>query len=186
MAVRIVRKRKPGPTLLRSEVVTVRLDPKLRYLAELAARKQRRTVSSFIEWAIERGLDSARLSSSDNDPTMWEEANALWDVDETDRFVKLALAHPDLLTHQQQVLWKLICENGYCWKGRYNHEDEWSWSPSPNGVLIERIRQHWENFNEAAAGNSDAKSKLPTWNKTRPSGTKKAGKFDDMEDDIPF
>src|SRR6516165_4850387 len=42
-----------GAKLVRSETVTVRLDPKLRYLGEIAARKQRRTVSSFIEWAIE-------------------------------------------------------------------------------------------------------------------------------------
>ena len=38
-----------GAKLSRSETVTVRLDPKLRYLAELGARSQRRTVSSFIE-----------------------------------------------------------------------------------------------------------------------------------------
>ena len=36
-----------GGKLARSETVTVRLDPKLRYLAELAARIQRRSVSSF-------------------------------------------------------------------------------------------------------------------------------------------
>jgi hypothetical protein len=37
-------KRKGGGKLSRSETVTVRLDPKLRYLAELAALKQRRTL----------------------------------------------------------------------------------------------------------------------------------------------
>ena len=35
-----------GGKLSRSETVTVRLDPKLRYLAELAARIHRRTLSS--------------------------------------------------------------------------------------------------------------------------------------------
>jgi hypothetical protein len=43
-----------GGKLSRSETVTVRLDPKLRYLAELAARLHRRTLSSYIEWAIKR------------------------------------------------------------------------------------------------------------------------------------
>ena len=41
-----------GGKLSRSETVTVRLDPKLRYLAELAARLHRRTLSSYVEWAI--------------------------------------------------------------------------------------------------------------------------------------
>ncbi len=37
--------------------LTVRLDPRLRYLADIAARKQRRTLASFIEWAIEQSLE---------------------------------------------------------------------------------------------------------------------------------
>ena len=45
------QKDRGGSKLNRTETVTIRLDPKLRYLTELAARKQRRTVSSFIEWA---------------------------------------------------------------------------------------------------------------------------------------
>jgi predicted HicB family RNase H-like nuclease len=43
----------------RSEVVTVRLEPKLKYLAELAARKQRRSLSSYVEWAIKQSLSQA-------------------------------------------------------------------------------------------------------------------------------
>jgi hypothetical protein len=45
----------------------VRLDPKLRYLAELAARKQRRTVSSFIEWTIEEALKNIYLHDYEGD-----------------------------------------------------------------------------------------------------------------------
>ena len=50
------RRKRDGGTPKRSEVVTVRLDPKLKYLAELAARKHRRPLSSFIEWAVEQSL----------------------------------------------------------------------------------------------------------------------------------
>src|SRR5688572_20503606 len=53
--------RKGGAKLNRSETVTVRLDPKLNYLCELAARAQRRTKSSFIEWAIADSLGSVSL-----------------------------------------------------------------------------------------------------------------------------
>ena len=50
----------------KSEVVTVRLDPKLKYLAELAARKHRRPLSSYIEWAVEQSLSRVWLDEPFN------------------------------------------------------------------------------------------------------------------------
>src|SRR5438309_11403225 len=93
----------------RSETVTVRLDPKLRYLTELAARKQRRTASSFIEWAIEQALSQVELDDKTHD-TVTSEAGLLWDTDEAERLVKLGLCYPALLTYDEQLLWKLIRE----------------------------------------------------------------------------
>jgi hypothetical protein len=179
---------KVGGALSRSEVVTVRLDPKLRYLAELAARKQRRTVSSLIEWAVENGLDSVRLSTADDGPTIWKEADSLWDVDEADRFVKLALRYPELLTHEEQILWKLIRDFGFVWRGTYNRDDEWQWTPDERSVLIERIRTHWDTFKAISGGDAEAKTKLPTWPSKRPANQKpsKKGGFDEMDEDIPF
>lgn len=187
MAVKILRSR-PGGSLSRSEIVTVRLDPKLRYFAELAARKQRRTLSSFIEWAVERGLDSIHIT--DGDTSLWSEADTLWDVDESDRFAKLALRHPDLLTHDEQVLWKLIRENGYVWRGRYDHEGYWRWNPADESDLnLNRLKQNWGNFKAAAAGDDEARMKLPKWTEhdaTKAKASEKKGKFDDLDDDIPF
>src|SRR4051812_37525690 len=76
-----------GGKLSRSETVTVRLDPKLRYLAELAARRHRRTLSSYIEWAIEDSLTRVVLQegtgfNGDHNTTIQEESSLLWDVDE--------------------------------------------------------------------------------------------------------
>src|ERR1700746_2572776 len=87
-----------GSKLQRSETVTLRLDPKLRYLTELAARKQRRTVSSFIEWAIEQALSDVELDDKRH-LTVAHETGQLWDPDEADRLVKLGLLYPDLLTY---------------------------------------------------------------------------------------
>lgn len=122
------KRKSGGGKLSRSETVTVRLDPKLRYLAELAARKQRRTLSSFIEWAIEDALGRVQISEGSgnyNDPglSVGEEANRLWDVDDADRFAKLAIRYPELLTHEEQVLWKLIRENGALWRGSWRGAD---------------------------------------------------------------
>jgi hypothetical protein len=167
-------KRKPGggSKLSRSETVTVRLDPKLRYLAELASRKQRRTVSSFIEWAIEDSLNRIIIydgtgHNGDDDLSIADQSSALWDVDEPDRFVKLASRYQELLTHDEQILWKLIRENGWLWRGNYNKSDEWAWTPHVNNIIFERLRDKWALFKAVADGTAE-KDVLPSWEKSNP------------------
>jgi hypothetical protein len=139
---------KGGGKLSRSETVTVRLDPKLRYLAELAARLHRRTLSSYIEWAISNATASEIVGPSlmTADPvanTIGTEAGYLWDVDEADRFAKLALRYPELLTHEEQVRWKLIRDTVTLW-----HE-----APVGNesGELnFEKLRRNWKRVTQAS------------------------------------
>jgi len=143
-----------GGKLARSEVVTVRLDPRLRYLADLAARKQRRTLSSYIEWSIEQSLAQIRISQSQESfRSIADEGGELWDVDEPERFVKLASLHPDLLAHSEQVLWKLIRENRHVWR----RPDE---GPSLANLNVQNLREHWARFVAVAAGEAN-KSVLP-------------------------
>lgn len=180
-----------GGKLARSETVTVRLDPKLRYLAELAALKQRRTVSSFIEWAIEDSLGRVYLQEGGygNDPgtSVADVAAKLWDVDDADRFAKLALTYPDLLTHDEQKRWKLIRENGYLWKGQYAKiGGKWTWRVEEDSLCFDRLRKYWDEFCVVARGDA-SRDILPTWPENRPPPpiTGKSD-FDDMADDIPF
>src|SRR5262245_58826321 len=151
-----------GGKLNRSETVTIRLDPKLRYLTELAARKQRRTVSSFIEWAIESALDKIVLreaydqfSGGTLEKSLGDESEALWDTDEPDRLAKLGIHYPELLTHDEQVLWKLIRENGFLWKGRYDKAGKWQWELETDSLIFPRLREHWDEFKQVASGEAD-------------------------------
>jgi hypothetical protein len=187
------RSNKPagGSRLIRSETVTVRLDPKLRYLSELAARKQRRTLSSYIEWALEQSLSKVNLTDSmdfNGEKSIADVASLLWDVDEADRFVELAFNYPELMTHEEQVLWKLVRENGFLWRGTRNNPDkEWSWQTNKQSSLIgERLREHWDTFNAVARGEKN-RSALPTWNKTLPSPPSSGSpNSTDPDDEIPF
>lgn len=151
-------KKAGGGKLTRSETVTVRLDPRLRYLAELAARKQRRTLSSYIEWSIEESLQHVALANEGDSLAVL--ARDLWDVDEADRFAKLAFRFPDLLTHEEQVLWKLICEYGALWHYHSPHDDEYVWAINEDNLIVERLRENWELFKAIAAG-EEGKAKLP-------------------------
>jgi hypothetical protein len=150
--------------LPRTQTVSVRLDPKLRYLCEIAARKQRRTISSFIEWSLETSLDSLKLTDvRGNTETLGQNASYLWDVEPADRFAKLALWYPDLLNHHEEIVWKLIRENGYLWKGAYGKTTKrWTWTVSPTEIIYERLREHWDAFNRVARGDAP-KTELPVW-----------------------
>lgn len=94
----------------RSETISVRLDPQLRYLADLAARQHRRSLSSFIAWAIERSLTECILNEQTG-KSLLDEAEQLWHTDPRERFVLLAKRYPNLLSFEQQVMWRQVCEN---------------------------------------------------------------------------
>lgn len=183
------KKKSGGGKLSRSETVTVRLDPQLRYLIELAARKQRRTVSSFIEWALEQSLDRVELYhgtgyNGDTSTTLADVASNLWDVDDADRFAKLAFSYPDMLNHHEQILWKLICESSFFWRGDYNTNGQWTWKTEPRHLINERLRERWEELNCVARGELD-KSVIPKIaNKLATSS--RAKNVPDLDDEIPF
>lgn len=165
-------KKAGGAKTTRSETVTVRLDPELRYLAEIAARIQRRTLSSYIEWAILRSLDMNILSDNPGDTrSVADRAGDLWDVDEADRFVKLGIHAPHLLNYDEQKLWKLIKENGAVWKGTYNNENHpgvWHWYILESEVDWQQLRKFWHIFQGVASGMT-APDFLPTWDKEDPA-----------------
>lgn len=188
-------RKESGGKLFRTETVTVRLDPKLRYLADLASRKQRRTLSSFIEWAIEDSLRSVELYhgtgySGDNSLSVHDEIYRLWDVDEADRFCKLAQSYPELLTHDEQRLWKLISEFKIVIAGE---KDEQSWGLFlDDAPILPAIREIWPQLWSCINGEISKPElvkviqqnvePLAYWIKRQPN---KANSVDDF-DDIPF
>ncbi|MFZ0245082.1 hypothetical protein [Candidatus Binatus sp.] len=176
--------------LPRTQTISVRLDPKLRYLSEIAARRQRRTISSFVEWSIEYSLNHFFLTDSDgNTNSVGDLAGRLWDISPADRFVKLALHYPDLLTHDEEMLWRLIQENGFLWRGSFV-ENKFTWKVKEGGINLDRLRQYWETFNKVAHGEAP-ESELPTWAKTKyvpheaPDWTNEPPDPEDDLDDIP-
>lgn len=158
---------KGGAKGSKSEIVTIRLEPKLRYLIEIAARKHRRTLSSFIEWAIEASLGQVELTVPSGH--RWQTisvgaaATILWDVDEPERFVKLALNCPELLNHHEQVLWKLLKDNPRIWKSMWSFPDRRRfWDPSESNLNTKALRRYWDVFC-AVAREEQPRSALPAW-----------------------
>jgi len=109
----------------------------------------------------------------------WDKSTRLWDVDEADRLANLAFEEPTLMTYDEQLLWKVICETGHIWKGKPDSSGDWQWSVDERSLVKERLRQYWGDFKKVATGEAD-KSILPATLK------KSKGKFDNFDDEIPF
>lgn len=191
------KRRGGGGKLARSETVTVRLDPKLRYLAELAARKQRRTVSSFIEWAVEHSFGNVDLYqgtgyNGDNSITVADAAAGLWDIDESERFVRLAIRYPELLNHDEQVRWKLLTDSGILAPARkppgWNHGVSWQWDILEDYVFP-ALRRQWDSLNRCIE-EGKGQEWIETTQKALRAGTVFHARPPDVvenhDDDIPF
>jgi hypothetical protein len=148
------KRRGGGGKLTRSEQVSIRLDPKLRFAAELAASKERRTLSSFIEWAVERAVKEIPLVCREG---QWQTADVVthnvWDLDEAYRFSLLGMHYPELLTYEDQKLWKFICEFGVYvpaigLAARFIN-------PEKKGAFLNLIQPFWEEIKACSAGRFD-------------------------------
>jgi hypothetical protein len=99
----------------RSDTLNMRIDPRLKYLADLAARESQRTLSGFIEWAIKRALTPEAMREDESNVSeplgpmqpkpLWGEG--FWNVDEADRAFLLA-SRRDLQSIEEQLFFKLF------------------------------------------------------------------------------
>jgi hypothetical protein len=158
------KRQEGGGKLIRTASVTVRLDERLHYLVGLAARKQRRTVSSYIENAVEVSLEKVILHAGndfqdDSEQTLAGEAKRLWDADASERFVRLAIYWPDLLNHDEQIAWKVMLDSGYLDRAKKRHETsrqiDWDWVILDDAIFP-TLRRDWDSLQQAI---SQGKSK---------------------------
>lgn len=151
-------KRKTKAGAPRTEVFAMRFDPKLKYLAEIAARKQRRSLANFVEWAIEQALNNVHLIGPDfngNGETVADATAKLWALDEPDRLIQLATNYPDLLSYDEQLIWRIICEHS-----TFNKETKTiSRFKEKNNIDIGLVRDCWKEI-QAYATEAGTKEEL--------------------------
>lgn len=189
---------RPTP-LSKTQTVTVRLDPKLRYLLELAARKHRRTISSYIEWAVEASLRDVHLLdneySSSNSITIADEANTLWDVDESERFIRLAINYPELLDITEQEKLKMLFDSGLLEPAidSFSNSGTPIWNkpwllnqicPIIRDLWLSLEQAHSKGWNAQREWIGDIKKKIDLGEITLPQSPRKLSSV--MSDDLPF
>jgi hypothetical protein len=178
--------RSVGSRLGRTETVSIRLDPRLNYLCEIAARHQRRTKSSFIEATIDRSIKGIVIndwSDETNPQTIGDLSEYLWHVRESQRLVSLGFISPHLLTFEEQQIWSALRENGYFWKGNWRGT-EWSWNCNEQSVIRDRVDEYWEVLMDIARGEKTFKD-LPKLEK-KDAVPNSAGFGPGSDDEVPF
>ena len=180
-----------GGKLSRSEIIQTRLNPKLRFIAEVMARQERRTLSSLIEGLIEEAAERHKIAlvlteraQTDRyllgkrkyqNVSMKAAADLIWSAEEADRFAALALFLPDLLTAEEEELWQTLVNKPYFWehfeinvetKSGKVVDKEWWPIIDYHGLIRERLRDYWPLFRDILDGKEPLekfkKMKLPT------------------------
>lgn len=162
------RRKTSGGKLSRSETVSVRLDPRLRLAAELAAGKERRSLSSFVEWCVEQQTQIINVSHErgiDGEPqpiSAYDVAIEVWAPEDADSFVNLATQHPDLMVIEDMTLWSLIKDAPYLWNPTYSHaQRQFVWQTDSSFTLKKyELRDLWPVFKAAADGDAEARKQL--------------------------
>jgi hypothetical protein len=173
-------------------------------LAELAARKQRRSLSSYIEWAVEISLKDVRLHegtgyNGDESITVADEASKLWDVDESERFIKLAINYPALLTQEEQERWKLLNDSMLLAPARRRDiSGNVLWNNSTlEDKVFPVVRKEWPRLLEVHGATAEVRAKWiaetragvqdgSTYPGFKPDQPLARASFSDMDDEIPF
>lgn len=127
---------------------------KIRFSVDFISRVQRRTISNYIEHCLAEAIDREQYEGRAVNDVMAE----IWDVDETERFINLCLALPNVLTYEEEVLWKLIRENGYFWEKPVNGSLSMN---NKKSVRMQRVKDYWQILLNVSKNNIPA-SYLPT------------------------
>lgn len=85
-----MKKSKKGESV-RTETLTARFTPKIKYGAELLARKHHRTLAGVLEWAVSEKIDE------------YLPIDPLWDADPEKRIRLLKQHAPHLLTYEEEI-----------------------------------------------------------------------------------
>jgi hypothetical protein len=121
--------------------ISVRLSPKFKFALNLMSRLQHRPVSAVIEELIRRAMGDEKselyvvVRSKGREEERQSILDQVWDPEEPDRFAKVAMKYPRLLTHEEEIAWKRITEDAHLWE-------------SPSKLNFAAFRREWGSLSK--------------------------------------
>lgn len=121
----------------KTDALSIRIDPRLRYGLELLSRVQRRSVTGVVEWAIENALRTEQVDPlSEYSSTFAQAVTSTWSPNEPERLQNLAKNYPDLMTYEESRLWRVLAETEPLRAG----------TGSRSTLLMSVVNQQWEKL----------------------------------------
>jgi predicted transcriptional regulator len=113
----IAVQKKPGTQ--KTEALSIRIDPRLRFGLELVARNQRRSVTGVVEWAIESYLNEQQIDRlNQHSQTFADVTRQAWSDNEVERLANLGTQFPELMTYEESRMWRVISQTTILWNDR--------------------------------------------------------------------
>lgn len=139
--------------------VSFRLDPKTKYLVDLLARHQKRTITGVIEWALERAAGQENIrGDSDIKETFGDAIDFLWSTDEATRLVNLATYKSSLLDYDELRMWETILVTDEFWK---DFETIDRGQSSFRNIDLAMLQKHWNLLKDHVAEHRNSSSVEP-------------------------
>lgn len=132
------RKLAPNP---RTNVITLRVTPKMRFGLELLAQERGETLTEVVTWAVSELFSTEQVGLL-RYPTGENHAvrvlDRVWSPVEYERVVRLGTYFPEFMTDRQQYLWGRVRETAKCWKAGANRK-----RPTPDDVRWDVLAKDW-------------------------------------------
>ena len=136
----------------KSEVITIRINPKLKFGLELMARLHNRSVAQTVEMAIQRVLEDPFDGVQNLRDVRYDQdiIDKLWSPHRGERLLKMVLEHPELLSYEEEVVWNKLTRAGVAEDFLENTRlHEVSVRPNCNlHELEERVADFWDKLDE--------------------------------------
>ncbi len=101
----------------KENVTYLRLSPRTKCFAHLAARNAGMGFAEFLESLLVEYLEFATVSENGEEKSMAKVMDELWSEHPADRLALIGSRFPEALTERERVLFqRIICESPYFWK----------------------------------------------------------------------
>jgi hypothetical protein len=176
----------------KSESLSLRLDPKMKFALEFVARVRGQTLTTVIERAVREYCDRVTIAAvpGDSTPANWQQ---FWEPEEGTRTLRL-LASPEYLSNFDEddlrdfvrAHWEFFYSESECMIPRRAFVQMlWPKIESYRGIWKEkRETDYWAAGRAMAADLRAAKLVPPQWPRT--AATHRGSMDDVIHDDIPF
>lgn len=96
----------------KTDALTLRLDPRVKFLIEMSSRVGHQSITGVIESAVKVHAHHRKVSLSGLESTLSHAADVLWSPEEHERIVNMMFFAPSLLSHEELCI-KSVIQDAY-------------------------------------------------------------------------